>query len=131
VKTMRDVLEQTGVADKGQGCGGAGTGYDRIQRDSGRHEDSASRRVHAGVRITAPTRNDVSAFALDRHDEDGGGFHVHSGDIEADALREGKVGAVVDGVGGPAHVLLPCVGAGFTAATGFFFTAEGSSDLRA
>jgi sugar lactone lactonase YvrE len=41
-------------------------------------------------------------------------------DVEADALREGQVGAVVDGVGGAAHVLLPGVGAGFAAAAGLF-----------
>ena len=54
-----------------------------------------------------------------------------SADVEADALGERKVGAVVDGVGGAAHVLLPGVGAGFAAAAGFFFAAEGSADLCA
>ena len=52
-------------------------------------------------------------------------------DVEADALGEGQVGAVVDGVGGAAHVLFPGVGAGFAAAAGFFFAAEGSADLGA
>src|SRR5258708_15775603 len=51
------------------------------------------------------------------------------GDVEAGALGWGEVGAVVDGVGGSAHVLLPGVGAGFAAASGFFFATEGSADL--
>ncbi len=37
--------------------------------------------------------------------------------------------AVVDGVGGAAHVGLPGVGAGFAAASGLFFAAEGTPDL--
>src|SRR3981189_3247171 len=54
-----------------------------------------------------------------------------SADVEADALGQGEVGAVVDGVGGSTHVLLPGVGAGFAASSGFFFAAEGSADLCA
>src|SRR5258708_38029713 len=53
------------------------------------------------------------------------------GDVEAGALGWGEVGAVVDGVGGSAHVLLPGVGAGFAASSGFFFASEGSADLCA
>lgn len=37
--------------------------------------------------------------------------------------------AVVDGVGGAAHVGLPAVGAGFAAASGLLFAAEGTPDL--
>src|SRR5258708_11987898 len=53
------------------------------------------------------------------------------GDVEAGALGWGEVGAVVDGVGGSAHVLFPGVGAGFAASSGFFFAAEGSANLCA
>ena len=52
-------------------------------------------------------------------------------DVEADSLCEGQVGAVVDGVGGTAHVLLPCVGAGLAPSAGLFFASEGSADLCA
>jgi hypothetical protein len=52
-------------------------------------------------------------------------------DVEGDSLGEREFGAVVDGVGGAAHVLLPGIGAGFAAASGFFFAAEGSADLGA
>jgi hypothetical protein len=50
-------------------------------------------------------------------------------DVEGDSLREGQVGAVVDGVGGAAHVLLPGVGAGLAASAGLLFAAEGSAYL--
>ena len=52
-------------------------------------------------------------------------------DVELDALRERQRGAVVDGVGGAAHVGLPGIGAGFAAAAGFLLAAEGAADLGA
>ena len=52
-------------------------------------------------------------------------------DVEDDTLGEGKGLAVVDGVGGAAHVGLPSVGAGFAAASGLFFAAKGTADLGA
>jgi hypothetical protein len=51
--------------------------------------------------------------------------------IERDALGEGEVLGVVDGVGGAAHVGFPGVGAGFAAAAGLFFAAEGAADFGA
>ena len=56
---------------------------------------------------------------------------MDSVDLEADTLRERKIGAVVDRVGGAPHVLLPGVGAGFPAPSGLFLAAEGPADLRA
>ena len=53
-----------------------------------------------------------------------------SAHVERDALREREGFAVVDGVGGAAHVAFPGVGAGFAAAAGFLFTAEGAADFR-
>ncbi len=50
-------------------------------------------------------------------------------DVEDDSLGEGKGFAVVDGVGGAAHVGFPGVGAGLAAAAGLFFAAEGTADL--
>lgn len=52
-------------------------------------------------------------------------------DVEAYSLGQWKLGAVVDGVGGAAHVLLPGIGAGFAATAGLFFAAEGSADFGA
>src|SRR5690606_29095130 len=48
-----------------------------------------------------------------------------------DALGQWQGGAVVDRGGAAAHVLLPGVGAGFSAAAGVFFAAEGAADLGA
>src|SRR4051794_12588793 len=50
---------------------------------------------------------------------------------ELDALGEGEVVGVVDGVGGPAHVCLPRVTAALTAAAGGLLAAERSADLGA
>ena len=50
---------------------------------------------------------------------------------ELDPLRQRQVRRVVDGVGLPSHVHLPGVGAGFSAAAGFLFSAERPADLRA
>ncbi len=50
-------------------------------------------------------------------------------DVEDDSLGEGEGLAVVDGVGGSAHVGLPAVGAGLAAAAGLLLAAEGSADL--
>src|SRR5688572_19364573 len=52
-------------------------------------------------------------------------------DIEADALRERQVAAVVYRVGGAPHVSLPGVGARLAAAAGLFLAAERAADLRA
>ena len=47
------------------------------------------------------------------------------------ALRQRQGRAVVDGVGGAAHIGLPGVGAGLAAAAGFLLAAEGAADLGA
>src|SRR5579862_4829832 len=52
-------------------------------------------------------------------------------DVELNALRERQRAAIVHGVGGPAHVGLPAVGAGFAAAAGLLFAAERPADLGA
>ena len=49
--------------------------------------------------------------------------------VEADALRQRQVAAVVDSVGGPAHIGLPGVGTGLAAATGFLLAAKGAADF--
>src|SRR6185503_17163358 len=51
-------------------------------------------------------------------------------DVELDPLRQRQGRAVVDGVGGAAHVGAPAVGAGFAAAAGLLLAAEGAADLR-
>src|SRR5262245_34568765 len=52
-------------------------------------------------------------------------------DVEADALRERQLAAVVDRVGRAAHVGLPCIGARLAPAAGFLLAAERAADLRA
>src|SRR5690242_11280017 len=49
--------------------------------------------------------------------------------IEFDSLRQRQRIRPVDRIGLSAHVDLPCVGAGFTAAAGFLFAAERAADL--
>ena len=51
--------------------------------------------------------------------------------LELDALCEGQLLAVVDGAGGPLHVLLPRVGPGLAPATRRLLAAERAADLRA
>src|SRR5919198_1873097 len=51
-------------------------------------------------------------------------------DVEADALGEWQLGAVVDRAGLAAHVGLPGIRAGLAAATGRLFAAERAADLR-
>ena len=52
-------------------------------------------------------------------------------DVELHALGQRQRGAVIDGVGGAAHVGLPGIGAGLAAAAGFLLAAEGAADLGA
>ena len=52
-------------------------------------------------------------------------------DVELDALGQGQLARVVDGVGGAAHVGFPGVGAGFAATAGFLLATEGAADLGA
>src|SRR4051812_42542679 len=54
-----------------------------------------------------------------------------SGDVELHALRQRQLAAVVDRVGGAAHVRLPAVGARFAAAAGLLLAAERAADLGA
>src|SRR4051794_7164896 len=49
--------------------------------------------------------------------------------VKRNALRQRQILAVVDRVGGAAHVVFPGVGAGFASAAGALFAAEGSADL--
>src|SRR5215208_4062269 len=56
---------------------------------------------------------------------------LDSSDFEADALRQRQARSVVDGVGGATHVGLPGVRAGFAAAAGLLFAAEGTADFGA
>ena len=54
-----------------------------------------------------------------------------SPDVEGHALRERQCLAVVDGVGGAAHIGLPGIGACLAAAAGFLLAAECAADLGA
>ena len=49
--------------------------------------------------------------------------------LELDALGKGQLGAVVDGDGGSAHVLLPGVAAGFAAAARLLLATKGTANL--
>src|SRR5689334_16021993 len=55
---------------------------------------------------------------------------THS-DSKINPLRQRQGGGIVDGVGRPPHVRLPCIRAAFAAAAGFLFPAERAADLRA
>jgi hypothetical protein len=50
---------------------------------------------------------------------------------ESNTLRQGQVLGPVQCVGLPAHVGLPSIGAGFPSSSGFLFSPEGATDLRA
>ncbi len=52
------------------------------------------------------------------------------GSLKLDTLRKRQILAVVDGAGGPPHVLLPRVRAGLPAAAGRLLAAERAADLR-
>src|SRR5688572_8232385 len=52
-------------------------------------------------------------------------------ELEPDSLGERQFAAVVDGIGGAAHVGLPGIRAGLTAAAGFLLAAERAADLGA
>jgi hypothetical protein len=56
---------------------------------------------------------------------------IDSIQIELDTLGERQRAAIVDGVGGAAHVGLPCIGPGFTSAAGPLLAAECAADLGA
>src|SRR5262245_60810358 len=56
---------------------------------------------------------------------------VQAGLPEVHALREWKIGRVVHGVGGPAHVGLPRIRTRLATATGLLLAAERAADLRA
>ena len=50
-------------------------------------------------------------------------------EVKFDALGQGEVGAVVDGVGLAAHVSFPSIGTRLSAPTRFFFTTECPANL--
>ena len=49
--------------------------------------------------------------------------------LEFDALRQRQGAAVVDRVGGTAHIRFPRIRAGFTTATSFFFAAKNTANF--
>ena len=58
-------------------------------------------------------------------------IEYHWSEVELDTLCQWEIIAVVDGAGGPPHVLFPAVTSAFSSSAGFLFSAKGASDLCA
>ena len=58
-------------------------------------------------------------------------FFGFCSEIKFYSLCQWKLMGKVDGIGLPAHIRFPGIAAAFPAATGFFFTAKSTTDLRA
>ena len=74
-------------------------------------------------------RQPVAAFVFNRGDAFMSARYRFGLEVKFDALSQGEVGAVVDGVGLAAHVGLPSIRTGFPAPTCFLLTTKRATNL--
>src|SRR4051794_5022302 len=95
----------------------------------GRIADPLARRLARSCRPPLPSRRLPPWSVGTRYVGRRARPHGESSDVEAHALRQRQLPREVDGVGGPAHVRLPRIGARLAAAARLLLAAEGAADL--